>query len=147
MDPIKLQDPGSADVQTITLWDIRTAGTYYELGEFLASRLADYWPQQMVNGVKTSVDQAGTWRSQLAEVTYSGAPILICRHTSSNDHITAVAAAKGTGNPNEAEVFVCVASYDGERVQPVMMAALRQECFARSLVLGKAKMVRTWEPI
>jgi hypothetical protein len=35
----------------------------------------------------------------------------------------------------------------GEQLEEIMLAALRQECARVGLVLGKEKMVRTWEPV
>lgn len=147
MEPIKIQDPGSTDCTTITLWELRTAGSYYELGDFLSSRFQRWFPPQNVGGVTLSVDQLGSWRAELARIINAGGVILHARHTSSNDKIVGVAVARPTGQPHEATLFCNGAAYDVERLENVMLAALRQECARQGLVLGKEVMVRKWEAV
>ena len=93
MDPIRIQDVGSSDCVTISQWELRTAGNYYELGEFLSSRFANWFPPVDVAGVMTSRDQAFSWRAELSRIVNAGGVILIARHTSSNDRIVGVAVA------------------------------------------------------
>lgn len=147
MEPIKIQDTGSSDCTTITLWELRTAGNYYELGEFLASRFQRWWPPKDVGGAVISVDQPGSWRAELARIANSGGVILQARHTSGNDRIVGVAVARTTGQPNEAELFCNGGAYDTERLENAMLAALRQECARQGLVLGKAETKRIWVPV
>lgn len=145
MTPIVLQDPGSTDVRTITRFELRTAGNYYELGEFLASRFQRWWPPKDVGGVTISVDQPASWRAELARINNSNGVILLARQTSGNNLVIGVCAARGTGNPGEAE-FVFNGAV-GEQLEGVMYAALRQECSQNGLVMGKAEMIRKWVPL
>lgn len=145
MTPIVLQDPGSSDVRTITRFELRTAGDYYELGEFLASRFQRWWPPKDVGGAVLSVDQPFAWRAELARVNNNGGVILLARQTSGNNRVIGVAIARATGHPNEAEMYANGGM--GEQLEEIMLAALRQECARVGLVIGKEKMVRTWEPV
>lgn len=147
MQPITIQDAGSSDRVTIEQFELRTAGNYYELGEFLASRFQRWWPPQDVGGVTISVDQPGSWRAELARIVNAGGVVLQARHTSSNDRIIGVAVARTNQNPHEAELYCNGAAYDTERLEAVMLAALRQECARQSLVLGREVKVRKWEPV
>lgn len=145
MEPIKVQDAGSSDVRTITLFELRTAGNYYELAEFLSSRFQRWWPPQDVGGAVISVDQPFSWRSELARISNAGGIILLARHTSSNDRVIGVAAARPTGFPDEAELFCNGGT--GEQLEDLMLAALRQECGRQNLVLGRAETKREWRAL
>lgn len=138
MTPIRMQEPGSSDVVTVSLWELRTAGTYYELGEFLAATHPYYWP--IVNG--QSVDQQAAWRGECARVNNAGGLILIARHTSSADRIVGIAIGAPTGNDNEMEKLTVKAAYNAEALEPLLLAALRQQSAQIGMVLGRAEMSR-----
>ena len=147
MEPIRVQQPGSSDAYTVTQFDFRTAGSYYDLAEFLASRFTRYWPPVEVAGLVQSVDQQFAWRAECARVINGGGVILLTNHTSGNGRIIGVAIACMTGQPHEAELVVNGAAYDAETLEPIQLAELRQECARQGAVLGRAKMVRTWEAV
>ena len=137
MEPIVLQDPGSKMVTTVTKFDLRTAKSYYELGEFLASRFQHYWPPQKVDGNLLSIDQEFKWRARCAEVGYADGIILMARHTSGNDRIIGVAVSEPTMIDGQINELVNGAAFDTERVQEVMRDALREQWKDRGAVLGK----------
>lgn len=137
MEPIVVQDPGSNIVITVSKFELRTAKTYYELAEFLASRFQHYWPAQKTDGTLLSVDQEFKWRGRCAEVGYADGIILMARHTSGNDRIIGVAVSEPTMIDGEINELVNGAAFDSERVETVMRDALREQWKHRGAVLGK----------
>lgn len=147
MDPIRVQQPGSNDVYTISRFDLRTAQNYYDIGKYLASRFARYWPPVVVPGGVQSVDQEFKWRAECASILNNGGVILQANHTAGNGQIIGVAIARTTPFPGEAEVMVNGAHWDEENMLRLMRDALREECKKSGLILGRAETVRTWVPV
>lgn len=136
MQPIVLQDDGSNSITTTTQFDLRTAKDYYELAEYLASRFANYWGMQKVEGVLTSVDQEFAWRGECARVNADGL-ILLTRHTSGNNRIIAVMLSKPAQDEGQATEVVNGASFDTERLEVVMRDAAREWWAKKGIELGK----------
>ncbi len=154
MEPIVMQDPGSNIVVTITQFELRTAKTYYDLGEFLASRFQHYWGQQKIDGQMRSVDQEGSWRAECARINNAGGLILQANHTSGNKRVIGVLLSKmtETDRENAATVVVNGAAFDTERLQQVMYDAAEEWWKDKGVELGKDKFetlpsgqrVRVW---
>lgn len=137
MQPIVLQDDGSNSITTTTQFDLRTAKDYYELAEYLASRFANYWGMQKVEGVLTSVDQEFAWRGECARINNADGLILLTRHTSGNNRIIAVMLSKPAHEEGQATEVVNGASFDTERLEVVMRDAAREWWAKKGIELGK----------
>lgn len=137
MQPIVLQDDGSNSITTTTQFDLRTAKDYYELAEYLASRFANYWGKQKVEGVETSVDQEFAWRGECARINNADGLILLTRHTSGNNRIIAVMLSRPAHEEGQATEVVNGASFDTERLEVVMRDAAREWWAKKGVELGK----------
>lgn len=151
MEPIKVTWPGSDDLVTIHRSPAATYAERDDIAEFLSSRYPHHFPMQPDPerpGERMSVNQRLSWMALLADLgNAGGGVVLVARHTAGSNRVIAVAIAGRNGHAGEAEMVIqSEGGYESERLAPLMLATLRQQCMSAGLMLGRAITVRKWVP-